>query len=238
MVTSVTYNKIEKEVSQLNKMVRDLAARLTDEQWMYQILNNQKAVKEFVEDTPLIDVLFYDVTGEGDIELLEKLRESYRSTHIMLLADCKISPMKYMKPGIQAQSLLLRPWSNEQASESVTDFITEYVKAAFGEKRDESATMLVESRDGKVNVPYDQIFYFEAMEKKVYVCTGADEYGFYGTLESLEESLPEGFLRCHRSFIVNSDKITKVALSQSTIYLKDGYEVPLSRSYKPTFKGM
>lgn len=238
MVTSVTYNKFEKEASQLNRMVKDLAARLTDEQWLYQILNNQKAVKDFVEETPLIDVMFYDVTGEGDIELLENLRNDYRNTHIMLLADCKISPMKYMKPGIQAQSLLIRPWSEDQASESVRDFITEYVKSAFGEKRDDSATMLVESRDGKVNVPYDQIFYFEAMEKKVYVCTGADEYGFYGTLESLEETLPEGFLRCHRSFIVNTGKITKVALSQNTIFLKDDYEVPLSRSYKPMFKGM
>lgn len=238
MVTSVTYDKISKEATQLNIIIKDMAARLTEEQWIYEILSKQQAVRDYLEDIPLIDLLFYDVTGEGDIELLESIRANYRNSHIMLLADCQISPMKYMKPGIQAQSLLLRPWTEEQAKDTIRDFVAEYVKTAFGEKRDDSATMLVESRDGKVNVPYDQIYYFEAMEKKVYVCTGADEYGFYGTLESLEESLPEGFLRCHRSFIVNTNKIIRVALSQSTIFLKDDYEVPLSRSYKPTFKGM
>ena len=64
-----------------------------------------------------------------------------------------------------------------------------------------------------------------------------EEYGFYLTMDRLAEELPEQFLRCHRSFIVNSRKIRKIMLSQNLIGLEDGFDIPLSRSYKAVLKG-
>ncbi|MCQ2498909.1 MAG: LytTR family transcriptional regulator DNA-binding domain-containing protein [Lachnospiraceae bacterium] len=239
MITSVSYNKLKDEASELNKIIRDVAARLTDEQWNLEMLQKQDELRSFLEDKPLMDMLLYDITGTGDLEYLEEVRKEYKLAFVMLLADGSISPMKYMKPSIQAQSLLLRPFSREQALNCLSEFIGGYVKAFHNSSEDNRATFIVESKDeGKISIPYDQIYYFEAMEKKVYVCTGVDEYGFYDTLDGLMENLPEEFLRCHRSFIVNKNKIVRVALSQNTIYLEDEYEVPLSRSYKPDFKEM
>lgn len=239
MITSVSYNKLKDEASELNRIMRDIAARLTDEQWNIEMVQKQEELKEFLEDKPLMDMLLFDVTRSGDIELLEEVRQDYKLAFVMLLADGNISPMKYMKPSIQAQSLLLRPFSKEQALNSLSEFISGYIKTFHNPAEDNTATFVVESKDeGKISIPYDQIYYFEAMEKKVYVCTGVDEFGFYDTLDGLMENLPEGFLRCHRSFIVNESKIVRVALSKNTIYLEDEYEVPLSRSYKPDFKEM
>lgn len=239
MITSVSYNKLKDEASELNRIMRDIAARLTDEQWNIEMVQKQEELKEFLEDKPLMDMLLFDVTRSGDIELLEEVRQDYKLAFVMLLADGNISPMKYMKPSIQAQSLLLRPFSKEQALNCLSEFISGYIKTFHNPAEDNTATFVVESKDeGKISIPYDQIYYFEAMEKKVYVCTGVDEFGFYDTLDGLMENLPEGFLRCHRSFIVNESKIVRVALSKNTIYLEDEYEVPLSRSYKPDFKEM
>lgn len=239
VITSVSYNKLKDEASELNRIMRDIAARLTDEQWNIEMVQKQEELKEFLEDKPLMDMLLFDVTRSGDIELLEEVRQDYKLAFVMLLADGNISPMKYMKPSIQAQSLLLRPFSKEQALNSLSEFISGYIKTFHNPAEDNTATFVVESKDeGKISIPYDQIYYFEAMEKKVYVCTGVDEFGFYDTLDGLMENLPEGFLRCHRSFIVNESKIVRVALSKNTIYLEDEYEVPLSRSYKPDFKEM
>ena len=62
------------------------------------------------------------------------------------------------------------------------------------------------------------------------------DYPFYDTLDQLEERLAGRFLRCHRSYLVNRSKISKVYLSQNILVLSGGEEIPLSRSYKPAVK--
>ena len=52
----------------------------------------------------------------------------------------------------------------------------------------------------------------------------------------MEKKLPESFLRCHRSYIVNMSKVTAVKVSQSLIEVQDDLQVPLSRSYKKMVK--
>lgn len=236
MITSLLHNDHESEAKQINIILKDLAAKLTEEKW--NILNSASAEEllELLEDKPLVDLFMYDIKDDEGVERLLDIRDDYQLAQLLILADPTLSPMKYIKPGINAQALLIRPFTKEQAYSTISDFIQDYVRKTFGDKKDDRASILVESREGKVSVPYDQIYYIEAMEKKVYVCTGAEEYGFYGTLDGLLEMLPDNFLRCHRSFIVNSNKIRKVALSKNTIYLSDDYEVPLSRSYKATLK--
>ena len=78
--------------------------------------------------------------------------------------------------------------------------------------------------------------YFESREKKIYINTGSAEFSFYDTLDHLEESLPDDFLRCHRSFIVARRYVRTILLSQNTIVLEDGSAIPLSRTYKAVFK--
>ena len=70
----------------------------------------------------------------------------------------------------------------------------------------------------------------------MFVNTGNQEYAVYDTIDNLQERLPEGFLRCHRSFIVAKSKIENVYLSKNYIALEDGMTVPLSRSYKEVLK--
>ena len=62
------------------------------------------------------------------------------------------------------------------------------------------------------------------------------EYGFYDTIDRLEQSLPPLFVRCHRSYLVNSGWIAGVKLSSGCLRLKNDIELPVSRSYKNRFK--
>ena len=83
---------------------------------------------------------------------------------------------------------------------------------------------------------YSAICFFEARNKKIYLNTGAKEYGFYSTMEQLEQELSTSFIRCHRSFIVNVEKIEKVMFSKNLLFLTDGYEIPVSRTYKSVLR--
>ena len=69
-------------------------------------------------------------------------------------------------------------------------------------------------------------------DKKIYICTRSESFGFYETIDHMSELLPAHFLRCHRSFIVNMEKVKKLNLSEGMIELDNGETVPLSRSYR------
>ena len=62
---------------------------------------------------------------------------------------------------------------------------------------------------------------------------------FSGTLSELEAILPPGFIRVHRSHIVNSDHILsleRTAGGTGTLLLNDGSEVPVSRRIMPSVR--
>ncbi len=61
---------------------------------------------------------------------------------------------------------------------------------------------------------------------------------YSGTMKSLEQQLPQTFLRVHRSYLVNLDKVRalQTADSQSKLLLDNQAEIPVSRRILPTVR--
>lgn len=233
----VTYDSAPEELEQIKKISKDLAAKMSEDRWKTEQFMLLGKLRRYLEDKPLMDMLLYDISQKESLDYLWQIREKYQMAQILLLADIKTSPMEYMRPGIRANALLLRPWTKRQVKEVLQEFIGEYLKMVTREKQDGSMAFVIELKDGRLSIPYDRIYFFEAREKKIFICTGKEEFGFYHTIDKLVEKLPKNFVRCHRGFIVNTDKIRKIMLSKNIIYLEDGFDVPLSRSYKSVLKG-
>lgn len=237
MISMLIYDRIEKELQRLKSAVVDQAAYLSDEYWNILLAKTREEAAQKEEKVPLLNTACMDITGEGDLNCVEKLRKKYREMFLLLIADTSISPMSYVKPGIMASSLLLRPEAGGSCDDKDIDRVMrEFLEAYLEQFETGRRCFVIESREGKFHIPFDKIFYFEAREKKLYLQTDTEEYGFYGTIDKLEEELPPHFMRCHRSFIVNIRKIEKVVLSQNIIYLTQDRDVPLSRSYKAALK--
>ena len=118
---------------------------------------------------------------------------------------------------------------------TIHDFIHAFTDARSG---DAGTEYVVETREGKTFLPIQKITYFEARQKKIYIRVGAREYDTYDTIDRLAEKLPDQFMRCHRSFIVNRKMIDYIRLSENRIFLRDGSVIPLSRSYRFAFKSL
>ena len=58
------------------------------------------------------------------------------------------------------------------------------------------------------------------------------EISFYSSLQKLEKSLPDYFIRCHRSYIVNFMFIQKADLINGEFYLNKKTVIPISQKYK------
>lgn len=87
--------------------------------------------------------------------------------------------------------------------------------------------------DGRfIRVQLDDIYYFENEGDYVKVKTLHGQYLIYKTMKSIELSLKsDQFLRIHRSFIVNLDKIVDIQDSSLVI---DRAVVPISKTHKST----
>ena len=230
MITVLSYLEKMGSISLLQEEFHSQAAYHSDEDWKYYLYTKMEELRAALRKDPVLDILCWNVGGKDAIAELEKTREKYREAFLLLIADSSISPMDYLRPAIMPTALLLRPFSRLQCEQVLGELISSYC-GKFRKKEDEDV-FLIETREGNRRVPLSQIFYVEAREKKIFICTRSESFGFYETIDHLSETLPDNFVRCHRSFIVNMDKVKQPRFSEGVIEMDGGDLVPLSRSCK------
>lgn len=99
--------------------------------------------------------------------------------------------------------------------------------------------LVVQTGSGESIVRLADIDYISAARNYLVVHVGDKEFLLRDTINNLEKRLiGEAFLRTHRSFIVNVDRIQEIRPAESghRIRLKGGPEIPLSRSYRQAVK--
>lgn len=230
----VVSGESDKERQYIVRYSKDMAGRYTEESWKMLQCASREELGDVVRKRTPVDMVCVDITMKGALDLVKELRRRAPAAYIILIADSGISPLVYLRPTIGAESLMLKPLSEEQIRDVLSEAVRTYAERFY--KPDENKVFVVENSGERSLIAYDRICFFEARDKRVFLNTGCEEYGFYDTLEQLEAKLEGGFLRCHRSFLVNKDKIERVFLSQNRIVLRGEFEVPLSRSYKPAVK--
>jgi two-component system LytT family response regulator len=83
-------------------------------------------------------------------------------------------------------------------------------------------------------IPAAKLDYVEAQDDYVALCTEGKKHLKQQTIASLECALdPQCFLRIHRSYIVNLEKVTKIepySKDNHVVILTNGSQLPVSRS--------
>ncbi len=236
MISCLTYSFPEQELEELKEIMKDEAAYASGEEWIWNFFARCKDLETFLEENPLLDMACLDIRDKFVLNQLSDIRKRYQKSMMMVIADTSISPMSYLKPSVMPNSLLLRPASQEQIHQVVKELFETYVREH--EESNPDNIFVVDTREGRTFIPYSQILFFEAREKKVFVRAGTSEYALYDTLENINNQVPEIFLRCHRSYIINKEHIQKVQLSKNQIEMADGVIIPVSRSYRMDVKNL
>jgi len=85
-----------------------------------------------------------------------------------------------------------------------------------------------------IRVPLTSVCYLKAESNytRIYLTDG-EQYYVSRTLKSwITEIHDDGFIRCHRSYLVNKNEITEINRTTGELCLKDGVMVPTSRRFQ------
>lgn len=184
-----------------------------------------KALLEAVGKGVSADVFFLDIQMEHDDDGIRTGRELRRHGERGLIVYVT-GFIDYVQTGYEVKAFryLLKSQIEDRLSGVLADIRQElsgerYRFQAGGE------TVYVDKR---------RILYLESRVRILQLVTTEGEYRFYDSLDHAERELGEQFLRCHRSFLVNTCRIHRYV--GGWIELEDGIRIPVSRSYGKAVK--
>ena len=232
MIAVLVCDRDDAERALLNQDCRKQIADNCGEDLRLDMVSDDEALTRAANAEQLMNLLYYRFSKGQSVQALRLFRKRCGDAMVMLITDSTVSPLEYLRPGIAPDALLLRPLEEARQSETNHEFVVSFLERF--EQSEER--FMVDTRDEKILIPWSYIYYFEARDKKLFVRTRHEEHAFYDTMDKLESRIPDGFQRCHRSYIVNTAKIVRVLSAEGYLELTDGIGVPLSRSYRARFR--
>ncbi|MCD8370324.1 MAG: LytTR family transcriptional regulator DNA-binding domain-containing protein [Clostridiales bacterium] len=107
--------------------------------------------------------------------------------------------------------------------------VTECFAHLIGEMRPGSGGGLLIRRRGRIqSIDFQEIVYLESVGHLIVIRTKTGEYDCYGCLQKLKEQLPEDFVQCHKSYVVNMRRVCKIEGRWITV--ENGDMIPISKS--------
>jgi len=166
------------------------------------------------------DVLFLDIRMQNmdGLKTARLLREEGMEGLIVFLTNLP----EYARTGYEVRAF--RYLLKEEADEKLGQ-VMDACRRELG-----AESYFTFSREHRIlRVPKAEIQYFESRKRVVLLHTAAKEYQFYQKLDELENQLAgEGFLRCHRSFLVQERYVR--SWQERALWLEDGTMLPVSRN--------
>lgn len=100
--------------------------------------------------------------------------------------------------------------------------------------QDKQTLFCIVGKSDSISVPVSSIFYLESNAHRSLIYTDTETHSLYERLSVLKERLPSCFLACHKSYIVNMNKIKRI--EKNVIILENLTEIPISKSQYTTVK--
>ncbi len=177
-----------------------------------------------------IDLVYLDIKMPrlSGVQLARLIPKNVRVVFTTAYSDHAVEGFR-----LDALDYLLKPVSYEEFLESATRALRELTPAES--RVQEGGHLLVKSEYRMLRIPFGDIEYIEGLKDyvKIYIAGEAKAILSLMSIKSLEEALPDSaFMRVHRSFIVNLDKVRVI---ERNCIIMSGRAIPISESYRKAF---
>jgi two-component system LytT family response regulator len=222
------------------QLVREYLENAPDVSIVAECGNGFEAVKAVAEHDPdlmLLDIQMPKLDGFEVVELLE------RDLPIIFITAHDEHALRAFE--VHAVDYLLKPYSSERLAEALerarerigrdgTSIPLQELAASARAEGEHIERILVRDGSDVRVIPVDHVDYIEARDDAVAIHAGDTVHLKAQRLSILGDRLdPKCFVRVHRSFILNIDRLRSIELyakDSRIAILADGTKVPVSRS--------
>ncbi|MCM1044326.1 MAG: LytTR family DNA-binding domain-containing protein [Candidatus Gastranaerophilales bacterium] len=188
-------------------------------------------VKEYADGSELLssfekgqtmDILFLDIRmkQKDGMETARILREKGCNCLIIFLTSLS----EYMQKGYEVKAF--RYLLKEQADSELEGVMRECRRELASD-----GFFVFSCEHKNYSVRKTDILYLESSKRLILLHTMGEVFRFYQKLDNLEKELAQdGFLRCHRSFLVRESCVK--GWKEDELWLENGERIPISRSYE------
>ena len=201
--------------------------------------NAVKTIHELKPDIIFLDVQMPKLTGFEVLELLE-----YKPIIIFTTAYDEFAVKAFE---LNAIDYLLKPFSQERFDKAIAKALsikqtnipqqenkTQNLESYIDENTSLIERVVIKKASQLIVIPVENINYIESQDDYVMIYDEKNNYLKQKTMKYFESVLnKEKFIRIHRSYIVNIEKIQKVELYEKDSYLvilKNGNQLKASRN--------
>ncbi len=198
----------------------ELVTTCQDAMQAFQVLNEQQ-----------VDLVFLDIEMP-EINGIDFIKSLAQPPAIILTTAYREYALESYE--IEVVDYLLKPVSFKRFFKSITKYLksidaptTKQIAVTPTPKG--KGSIYVYSNKKNIKVHFEEMLYLESIKDYIRIHTSERTIISKDTISRYEELLPNSFLRIHRSYIVNTSKIT--AFTAHDIEIEDK-EIPIGTSYK------
>lgn len=190
-----------------------------------QICFKAKSAEEFLNyvDSTSVDVLILDINLKSHMsgcDIADAIRKKNKDAYIIFLTG----HLEYVLLAYKYKTFdyLPKPITEEKLEETILRLVED--------------TKEVHSRFLKINnntvIKQEEINYIKKDGMKLIFCTGTGNYETYSSFTQIEPSLPSNFVRCHKSYIANTDTIQNISTNNNKIIFTNDLSCDIGPKYK------
>ena len=214
------YSEKINEIAKLNNKLIKIEMFESGESLLFELEENPNRF-----DIIIIDIIMKNVNGIDTTKILRNY--GYQGIIIFLTSSSEfaldafeVEPLNYIM-------------KNEDQENKFKEI---FLKAIRQVEYDISKKIVIHNKQKNIIVKLDNIIYIESINKKIiiYRLYEEPEEVYYRLNEILKKIEPFGFIRCHKSYIVNTNYI--VSFNKLHCILKNNIIIPIGRKYSNEFK--
>lgn len=205
------------------------------------VTSRPEDIIEAVQKTPGRGIYFLDVELNGEtmdgFSLGQAIRKFDTRGFIIYVTAYKELAFETFRYHLEALDYITKENPEKMFSDMsrCLRIITDRMREDVSEHR---PYFTVKIMDVVKHVPIDKILFFETGmgSHRIILHADLDRIDFIGSIQELEKSLGDGFLRVHRAYLINTRRIAGLDLKRREVIMDNGERCLFSRSLREQLK--